>query len=89
MSEIINHIKKTFETSTGLHPILLLAEMRELFDKTNQRLKNKVYSVHHTRFKNDLLKYMPSLKALKKGGKHCAYYRRFNYRRIFRKFGKM
>ena len=67
LSEVINHIKKTFETSTGSHPIFLLAELRELFNKTYQRYTNKVYSVHHTRFKNDLLKYMPSLKALKEG----------------------
>ena len=66
LSEIINHIKKTFETPTGSHPIFLLAELRELFNKTHQRYTNKVYSVHHTRFKNDLLKYMRSLKALKK-----------------------
>ena len=64
-SEVINHIKKTFETSTGSHPIFLLAELRELFNKTYQRYTNEVYSVHHTRFRNDLLKNMPSLTALK------------------------
>ena len=51
-SEVVNHIKKTFETSTGSHPIFFLAEMRELFNKTYQQYTNKVYSVHHTRFKN-------------------------------------
>ena len=34
LSEVINHIKKTFETSTGSHPIFLLAELRYLFNKT-------------------------------------------------------
>ena len=67
LSEVISHIKKTFEASTGSHPTFLLAELRELLNKTYQQYKNKVYSVHHTRFKNDLLKCMPSLKALKKG----------------------
>ena len=67
LSEVINHTKKTFETSIGSHPLFVLADLRELFNKTYQCYTNKVYSVHHTRFKNDLLKYMPSLKALEKG----------------------
>ena len=71
LSEVINHKKKTFETSTGSHPIFILAELRELFNKTYQRYTNNVYSVYHTRFKNDLLKYMPSLKALKKEKTLC------------------
>ena len=62
-----DHIKKTFETSTGSHPVFFLAELRELFNKTYQQYTNKVCSVHQTRFKNDLLKYMPSLKAFIKG----------------------
>ena len=33
LSEVINHIKKTFETSSGSHPIFLLAELRELLIK--------------------------------------------------------
>ena len=66
LSEVINNIKKIFETSTSSYPIFLLAELRELFNKTYQRNTNIVYSVHHNRFKNDLLKYIPSLKALKK-----------------------
>ena len=36
LSEVINHIKKTFKTSTGSHPIFLLAKLRELFNKTYQ-----------------------------------------------------
>ena len=88
MSEITKQTnKKTFET--GSYPIFLLGEMRELFNKTYQQFTNKAYSVQHTRFKNDSLKYIPSLKALKKGKKHRAYYRRFNNRSIFRKFGKV
>ena len=63
--EVRNHMKKTFETSTGSHPISLLAELRGLFNTMYQYYTNKVYSVYHTRFKNDPLKYMPSLKALK------------------------
>ena len=82
LSKVINYIKKAFETSTGSHLIFLLAELRELLNKTYQRYTNKVSSVHHSRFKNDLLRYMPSLKALKKG-KHRAYYRRFDNGRIF------
>ena len=68
LSEVINRIKKTFQTSTGSHPIFLLAELRELFNEYT----NKVYSVHHTRFKNELRKCLPSLKAFKKGKKHRA-----------------
>ena len=52
LSEVINHIKKIFETLTGSHPIFLLAETRELSNKMYQQYTNKVYSVHHTRFKN-------------------------------------
>ena len=51
LSEVTNHIKKTFETSTGSHPTFLLAELRELFNKTYQQYTNKVYSFHHTIFK--------------------------------------
>ena len=69
LSEVINHIKKT--TSSGSQPIFFLAQLRELFDKTYQRYTNKVYSVHHTRFKNDFLKYMSSLKTLKKENISC------------------
>ena len=66
LSEVINHVKKTFETSASSRPTFLLDELRVLFNKTYLRYTNKVYSIHHTRLKNDLLKYMPSLKALKK-----------------------
>ena len=71
LSKVINHIKKTFETSTVSQPIFLLAELRELCNKTYQQYTNEVYNVHHTRFKNDLLEYMPSLKALKKEKTSC------------------
>ena len=36
LSDVINHIKKTFETSTGSHPFFLLAQLMELFNKTHQ-----------------------------------------------------
>ena len=32
LSEVINHLKKTFETSTGSHPISLLAECSPYLD---------------------------------------------------------
>ena len=67
LSEVINHIKKTFETSTGSHPIYLLAELRELFNKTYQQYTNKVYSIHHTRFKRLAEVHAKFKKALKKG----------------------
>ena len=63
LSNVTNHIKKTFETSTGSQPIPVLAGLRELFNKTYQRYTNRVYRVDHTRFKNNFLKYMSSLKA--------------------------
>ena len=36
LSDVINHIKKTFETSTGSHPFFLLVQLMELFNKTHQ-----------------------------------------------------
>ena len=57
---------------------MTLTELREVLYKTYQRCTNKVYGAHYTRFKNELLKYIPSLKALKKGKKHRTYYQRFN-----------
>ena len=45
---------------------MTLTELREVLYKTYQRCTNKVYGAHHTRFKNGLLKYITSLKALKK-----------------------
>ena len=60
-----------------------LNELREVLHKTYQRYTNKVYGVHHTRFKNELLKCIRSLKALKKEKKHRTNYRRFNSGRIF------
>ena len=64
LSEVINHIRKTSETgSAGSHPIYLLAELRKLF-RLYQRY---VLKRSQCRFNNVLLKYMPSLKDLKKG----------------------
>ena len=60
-----------------------LTELREVLHKTYQRYTDKVYGVHHTRFKNELLKCIRSLKALKKEKKHRTNYRRFNNGRIF------
>ena len=57
---------------------MTLTELRKVLYKTYQRCTNKIYGAHHTRFKNELLKYITSLKALKKGKKHRTYYRRFN-----------
>ena len=62
---------------------MTLMELREVLHKTYQRYTNKVYGVHHTRFTNELLKYIPSLKPLEKEKKHLTNYQRFNNGRIF------
>ena len=36
LSEVINHMNKTFGMSTGSDPFFLLAQLRELFNKTYQ-----------------------------------------------------
>ena len=38
-----------------------------MFVNTYKRYSNSEVTVHNTRFKVDLLKYIPSLKAIKKG----------------------
>ena len=45
LSDVITHIKKTFKTSTGSHPIFFLAELRELLNKTYRRIKFIVFTI--------------------------------------------
>ena len=43
LSEVINHIKKA--TSSGSQPIFHLAQLRELFNKTYQRIKFIAFTI--------------------------------------------